>query len=378
MKILTTQEMADLSVSLRDPIEYRKSGLSLNHIIGCPLDCAYCVRHLFDNFRMKTPTALYSDEDAVRLLTSHRFFVPHRTPLQIFNRATDPLLPSVKPHLFRVLELLDAAGYRNHLLIISRFVFEAEDADRLNRLVNLRVTLLFTYSGIADTRIEPIDSGIAERSLKLAHSLAKNYRVILYWRPLVPGLNDSDEHIRKIQLLSANCHAVVFTGLFYRKQIRDFFHEHGIADPHTETARRKILPHELEQRILSSFHAAGLNGKIFRKTSCGVAFAHSVADYNGHYCIREICDICPVAQVERCASEHRSPPLGEISDLAAALGADSIPEITDRAVLVTGLDEQRRYFLQHRFGFQVHDRRHPHKIGRHGRADVGWMESNNS
>lgn len=29
----------------REVAEYRKSGLSLNHIQGCPLDCAYCVRH---------------------------------------------------------------------------------------------------------------------------------------------------------------------------------------------------------------------------------------------------------------------------------------------------------------------------------------------
>ncbi|MFD1045277.1 hypothetical protein ACFQ1S_06610, partial [Kibdelosporangium lantanae] len=31
----------------REVVEYRKSGLSLNHIQGCPLDCAYCVRHTY-------------------------------------------------------------------------------------------------------------------------------------------------------------------------------------------------------------------------------------------------------------------------------------------------------------------------------------------
>ncbi len=59
---------------LADVIEYRKSGLSLNHVIGCPLDCGYCVRHLFANFEMKTPRALMSDEQAVALLTWHKYF----------------------------------------------------------------------------------------------------------------------------------------------------------------------------------------------------------------------------------------------------------------------------------------------------------------
>ena len=27
--------------------EYHKSGLSLNHLRGCPLDCAYCIRHTY-------------------------------------------------------------------------------------------------------------------------------------------------------------------------------------------------------------------------------------------------------------------------------------------------------------------------------------------
>lgn len=371
MITLTTEQLAGLSPSLSDPIEYRKSGLSLNHIIGCPLDCAYCVRHLFGNFQMKTPTALFSDEDAVQKLTSHRFFVPHVTPLQIFNRATDPLLPSVKPHLFRVLELLDKAGYRNHLLIISRFRFEESDAEKLNQFTNLRITILFTYSGISDTRIEPIDSEIAASSLKLAYRLSIHYRVLLYWRPLVPGINDSDEHIDRVLALSEHCHGIVFTGLFFRDEIKQFFHENNIPELYEETARRKILPHEMEQRILNIFKQRGVR-KIFRKTSCGVAFAHQVSDYNGHYCIKEICDICPAQQLERCERSHRRPMIEDVANLSSSLGAEGEAEITDRAVLVSGLDEQRRYFIQHKFNYQVHDKKYPHKFGRHGRADIGW------
>ena len=51
----------DLTENLRNPIDYRKSGLSLNHIVGCPLDCAYCVRHLFDAFDLRTPLSIIDD-----------------------------------------------------------------------------------------------------------------------------------------------------------------------------------------------------------------------------------------------------------------------------------------------------------------------------
>lgn len=362
------------SSALNDPVEYRKSGLSLNHIVGCPLDCAYCVRHLFDNFEMKTPTALCDDETAVNLLVTNRYFVPHTTPLQVFNRATDPLLPQVKPHLFRVIELLDGAGYRNHLLIISRYRFLPEDAERLNRVRNLRLTLLITYSGIADKRIEPIDSNIAAASLRVAYSLAKNYRVILYWRPLVPGLNDSPEHLARIHELSQFCHAVVFTGLFYRDAIRSYFVSNGLPDLYAATARRKIFPEKLEATVIESFRSAGLLGKLFRKTSCGVSFAHGLPDYNGHYCIRELCDICPVEQVRRCAVSRSLPSQEVVNALAEQMGASGAPLITDRGIQVSGLDEQRRYFIQHRLNFQVHDTKYPHKPKRHGRAEIGWPD----
>ncbi len=212
LPILSDAQREGLNPSLLEPVEYRKSGLSLNHIVGCPLDCGYCVRHIFDNFGMKTPRALMSDEDAVQLLVNHRYFQPHVTPIQVFNRATDPFLPVVKPYTFRVLEHLDALGLRNHVLVITRWHITSQDCERLNQLANLRVTVLVTHSGIDHPGIEPVDSQIAARSLRVAFEHAERYRVVLYWRPLVPGLNDTDAHIARARELSRFAHAVVSPG----------------------------------------------------------------------------------------------------------------------------------------------------------------------
>jgi len=50
LRLLTDAEHATLPARLREVVEYRKSGLSLNHVAGCPLECAYCIRHEYGGF----------------------------------------------------------------------------------------------------------------------------------------------------------------------------------------------------------------------------------------------------------------------------------------------------------------------------------------
>jgi DNA repair photolyase len=374
--LLAPEQLARLPERAREVIEYRKSGLSLNHIQGCPLDCAYCIRHTYGLWDQRQPRALMSDAEAVARLVSHRYFQAHVTPLQLFNRATDPFLPLVRPHTFAVLEDLDQRGYRNHVLVITRHQLKPDDAERLNRLTSLKVTLLFTYSGIADQRIEPYPSSVAAASLELMSAIhPRRYRTVLYWRPLVPGLNDSDEHLDHAYELHQFADATVFTGLFYRDQIAAYYRASGLPEPYDETARRKIVPEALERRVLSAFADSP---SLFRKTSCAVSYAHGLPDYNGHVGIRELCDICPLTQLDLCRQARQMPTVEQIGEVAQALPearALQVVDITERAVTVSGLpDEQPRYYLQHALGFQVHDERHPHQARRHGRAAIGWKD----
>ncbi|WP_245677103.1 radical SAM protein [Nocardia acidivorans] len=329
------------------------------------------MRHFFDNYDMKVPRALMPEDQAAEMLVTHKYFRPHITPIQLLNRATDPMLPRVKPHTFAMLRLLDLKGLTNHVLVITRWRIDPEDCAILNSFKNIRLTILVTHSGISDDRIEPVDSNIAATSLRVAYENARRYRVILYWRPIVPGLNDSDNHLRRGLELSRFAHATVFTGLFYKDQIKQYFQAQGLPEPYDEGPRRKIMPEALEQRILDA--AAGFEGgsPLFRKTSCGVAYAHGVADYNGHYGIRELCDICPVAQIGRCADAWKRPAESEVDAFAQQLGGALI-EINERAIVVEGLPEQPRYLMQHNLGYQVHDVARPHQLNHHGRADIGW------
>ncbi len=319
-----------------------------------------------------------SDAQAVEELVTHRYFQPHVTPVQVLNRATDPFLPVVRPHTFAVLEDLDERGLTNHVLVITRHQMKPEDIDRLNQLRCVRVTLLFTYSGIDNKAIEPYPSHVAAESLKLMSAPERRkYRTVLYWRPLVPGLNDSPEHLDTAYRLPRHADATVFTGLFYRDEIAEYYRANGLPEPYEGTARRKIVPETLERRVLATFDAST---PLFRKTSCAVAYAHGLPDYNGHYGIRELCDICPLSQIELCAGTHRVPSADRIREIASSLSEARglvVEDITEQAAIVSGLEtEQPRYYLQHALGFQVHDVRHPHHERRHGRADIGWKDEN--
>ncbi|GAA2588511.1 radical SAM protein [Streptomyces tubercidicus] len=377
LPLMTSARIAVLQPNLADVVEYRKSGLSLNHVVGCPLECSYCIRHLYKNFEIKVPRALMSDEEAVAALTGHQYFRPHVTPIQLFNKATDPMLPVVKPHTFNTLRLLDERGLTNHVLVITRWRVEEEDCAILNSFKNIKVTVLVTYSGIQHTGIEPVDSNIAATSLKTLYANAKSYRTILYWRPIVPGLNDTDKHLAAAKALSEHAHATVFTGLFFRDEIAAYYEEEGLPSPYDSTARRKIMPEQMEERILALFRRSADSeepwGPLFRKTSCGVAYAQGLADYNGHFGIKELCDICPKRQLGLCAAAWNAPAKADADKLAAELGATGPVEITERAIITEGLAEQPRYFMQHGYGFQVHSREHPHRERRHGRAEIGWQ-----
>ena len=71
------------------------------------------------------------------------------------------------PHTLAILADLDGRGLRNHVLVITRHQMKLDDIAILRQFVNLKLTLLFTYSGIDDKRIEPYPSQVSADSLKL-------------------------------------------------------------------------------------------------------------------------------------------------------------------------------------------------------------------
>jgi DNA repair photolyase len=375
LPIMPASQLAGLDPYMALIVGYRKSGLSLNHIIGCPLDCGYCVRHFWGNFEVKTPHLLCDDQRAVELLTGHHAFRPHVTPVQLLNKATDPFLPGVKPHLFRVLRALDQCGLTNHVLVITRFTVTSADMDALEALDHLRVTLLFTYSGIRDPRVEPIArTRITTKSIRVACARKQRTGVVLYWRPIVPGWNDQPATMAHVLNVGKDADAIVFTGYYHKPENAAYLRAQGVDLPYGDSDyhRRKALPADLDAAVVAAWRTSGVGTPLFRKTSCGVAYAHQTPDYNGHWGVREICDICPAAQQRRCAADYRQPAPADLDQVMSELGYESPYLIEDGHVWTHGLGEQRRYAIQHSLRYQIWELDQPHYLHSHGRAPHGY------
>jgi DNA repair photolyase len=367
LALMPADQRAALDPYMAQIITYRKSGLSLNHIIGCPLDCGYCVRHFWGDFEHKTPHLLCPTDQAIDMLLGHQTFRPSTTPIQLFNKATDPFLPGVKPHLFHILQALDDRGLDNLVLIITRFRVTAADMAKLEKLRNLRVTLLFTYSGITDARVEPIaKSTITASSIATACAHKNRTKVVLYWRPIVPGWNDAPETMRRVLDVGNATDAIVFTGYYHKPENAAYLRAQGVELPYdaADFHRRKTMPAELDTRVIDAWRASGITTPLFRKTSCGVSYAHDLPDYNGHWGVRELCDICPVAQQNLCAADHHAPSHSDFEQALQGLGY-STPYLIDAEgghVWTHGLGEQRRYPIQHTLRYQIWELDQPHYL----------------
>lgn len=369
LRLLAPEETEKMNPYMSEYLSYRKSGLSLNHIIGCPINCGYCVRHFWGNFDDKTPNMLCRDDEALDALTSNPYFIPDKTPIQMFNKATDPFLPAVKPHTFEVLRDLDTRGYRNFVLLITRFRVTVEDMEFLESLRNIRLSLFFTYSGITDRRIEPISaSGITLKSIRTAATHHDRVKVILYWRPIVAGWNDDEETMQGVLEASTGCNAIVYSGYYHRPENAEYLSSIGVPIPYQDTHRRKLLPQDLDDRIVEAHRRSSVQTPLFRKTSCGVAYAFKEPDYNGHWGVREICETCPVSQQKICAEGYKAPTDHEFEALMKQYGYESPFLIQDGHVWTSGLGEQRRYHLQHTLGYQIWDIESPHFKNNHGRS----------
>lgn len=374
LKLMPADQQSNLDPYMAQIVTYRKSGLSLNHIIGCPLDCGYCVRHFWGNFDVKVPYLLVPTDQAVQLLVNHPGFQSGTTPIQMFNKATDPFLPGVKPHLFEVLWELDDHGLTNLVLLITRFRVTESDMAELENLRNLRVTLLFTYSGIADSRVEPIaKSNITLTSLRTACISKKQTKVVLYWRPIVPGWNDQPETMAAVLDAGRATDAIVFTGYYHKEENAEYLRSLGVEVPYQDDyARRKILPAEIDEKVIDAWRASGATTALFRKTSCGVSFVHGAPDYNGHWGVNELCDICPDGQRTLCRDAHTPPTDEQLRKVLDRFGYDTPTMIDGGHVWTCGLTEQQRYPIQHALAYQIWDLDLPHFAHAHGRSRAGY------
>lgn len=346
LKYLNGEERKKLDSYALKIIDYRRTGISLNHIIGCPLDCAYCVRHFWGNFVMKEPHLLCTDEEAVSLLLESKFFIKDSIPIQFLHKATDPFLPGVKEHMFRVLKMLDNARIKNVVMLITRYKISKSDIEKLESFCNIKIVVFFTYSGIRDRKIEPVaDMKNIDELANCVH-LAKKVKFVQYWRPIVYGWNDGDHIIKNVLQYAKFFDAIVVKGLRHKKENNDYFLQKNINIFHQYGQYKKILDKNILQKIYSEHKDMCIDTPIFQKTSCAISHVFGIGDYNMQIKEKIDCSNCSAEQQSKCNSLKKVGSIIELENILKKrievdqIGNISIAQATREEIFFA------RHFLQ--------------------------------
>lgn len=180
-------------------IEYLKSGLSVNTHIGCGLGCQYCVLSTgITGFPNKSVSVNSPKQIMEKLNDSQTMFVNGLTPIYVNNR-TDPFLPNVTESTYELLALFAAHRITSPIIVISKLTPD----ERFRDLASvLNILYFYTYSGLTGIDYNS-DDNINKRSLELIQKYVPFENRFHYFRPIIPGYNDSVASINNI-LMTVN------------------------------------------------------------------------------------------------------------------------------------------------------------------------------
>lgn len=330
--------------------EYLKSYYSINSFIGCAVNCAYCFLAPIQIVPMH-PIMVIEEKELIKSMMADPLFRANETVLSLNNR-TDPFISeNVKASTFRLLDIMEQQGLHNIVTITSKGLLNEEDAKKLDTYRNLRIVIIVTYNGLP-LNIQPVCASIQEQTMRNV-SKCKNVRVLHQFRPIIPGINDSEAVIRKVLGFARNyCYATIYQGIrvnpfiAQRLQERAYIYK-GVFDEH----KQKSLQTD---QIFETLTVEYPSYQIFDHTSCCLSFLFSKPDYNMHFS-KNVCRIS-CGNYSRCHSKHATPQWTEkgIGEALQEIGVFSPWRIEQKVLHIDGaLNDEQKSFIKHILHIQV-------------------------
>ena len=281
-----------------------KSWLNIEPSIGCSNTCVYCYRHSDGDFYLRSPQPTIPLRNLFKQLQKHPLFVPNQTHLSINGIKSDAFLFENKVRTFKFLSLLDKAGYSNRVIITTKGLIDRNDAENLKKFKNIKPVIFVTYSEMPEG-IEGVSNDQRIKSLK--NLKEAGVECILYWRPLIKGVNDSEKQVRKVLDIGIKyANAFVLSGLRLTKEIRKYMEEKGLRlakeDWHPD---HKIISASTKTKIYQNYQNKKCRIPLFLKSSCAVSFLEKETDFNAHWSKPEknCSPFCPYQQKIRCKKQ---------------------------------------------------------------------------
>ena len=318
--------------------EYLKSYYSINSYIGCSINCGYCFLAPIKIVPMK-PIKVIDEKELIDSMIDDIYFVKNRTVISLNNR-TDPFITEeVKNSTFKLLDLMDEKGLTNIVTITTKGLLDENDAKKLDKYKNIKVVIIVTYNGIS-FKIQPISKEIQENTMKNI-SQCKNVFLLHQFRPILPGVNDTEEIIRKVlECAKKYCDASIFQGVRVNAYIkerlekREYYYD-GCYDTH------KIKSKDVDE-IFDTIREEDASYPIFDHTSCALSYLFEEPDYNMHFNKRECSKKCNNYSLCHNLIDNK---LEDLDTLLNNIGINCKWNLIDNNLLIDGIisDEQKSY-----------------------------------
>jgi DNA repair photolyase len=293
----------DSTMFYSESVEHLTSWLTINPYKGCSLACAYCFRANWH--KSEKPELIMPVEMAIEQLIQHPEFVPGDTPISINNSSTDPLLPKVRQSTFKAIELLEVKELSNPFVIISKLKLKKVEVEFLRSLKFVK-PIFFGSLSLIPKHIEPAPVSIRIQNMR---ALSKaGIPVVMYFRPIVEGWNDSPEIIEQALLIGQKyCNAICIGSLRMSPSIREELEKVGIQNlDFPDDFHTKKMEEAIESRILTIYAKNRLTVPLFKHSSCAVSYLMNWRNYN--YLFKNpkknCLSTCPSEQQDRCNSEE--------------------------------------------------------------------------
>jgi len=328
-------------------VDYLKSALSINTTLGCSLNCKYCI---VSEISEKVPKRISTPEKVVTELLSHKFFIKDLTPI-VINNKTDPLLPSVKKDTFKILRLLQEKNIRNPRMIISKLELLPEDLIFLEE-INEPVFFIVSYSNLEN----PIELGNFKSQKRTLNVLKQRKRVksLHYWRPLIRGLNDSEESILEVlNNVKEACDGSIISGIRITKNVENCMKKYGAIFSDWEgDVNHKHLPKDIQEKIIQIKNKYFKNYPIYRHTSCGINATLNRLDWGFNFL--KDCSHCMINCKNKMNCILNKPDVEDVKEKMLKIDLNEGFNINDDCIYIEGeITQDERAFLLHSLKFPI-------------------------
>jgi DNA repair photolyase len=311
---------------------------------GCPLGCIYCNQMSLDrgpsgekeagylfqgvDSAVSLNTKLMSGSEVIKQISVDDLFkelktYPHYNPNSPFliENFNDPGL-NWKQSIDIADRLREEVGHTGPSIFITKMPISDKNATKMEEFKQSggKPIVIVTYSGLP-AEIEPASG--RKRVDTLRKLSEKGVPTILSMRPMIDGLNITEENIRKIAEETGNyVSAITVGGLFvYQPDTIENFRKAGfelgeLYKNHTY-APAKVLPPYTKRRVRGIMKEEGVRANVHDHTSCAVAeictnvYGNPTADRLAHWAGGEQADFdycktkCSTTQVEVCNSASK-------------------------------------------------------------------------